>query len=239
MGYVLDAEIEENWNISSYNPVKAQNKLCRLLGAGGDLLVPLESTKVDEQNYTMMVNSDSYVYVYLGNNGLSEVEMTVGDRNKKFTQVSFDYLLDLGYLAEGEEVSLKTVKEDQKFKTFKAYKLNLEVLDEVIQLLSRSTLNITEHKDGYVKGDITLEEAGKLVISIPVEKGWTLYVNGRETPLESFKEALLAVTLKAGTYEIELKFKTPGVGVGLVLSAVCIVLFALCWYIETKRKVWR
>ena len=86
----------------------------------------------------------------------------------------------MGYLAEGEEVSLKTVKEDQKFKTFKAYKLNLEVLDEVIQLLSRSTLNITEHKDGYVKGDITLEEAGKLVISIPVEKGWTLYVNGRE-----------------------------------------------------------
>ena len=239
MGYVLDAEIEENWNISSYNPVKAQNKLCRLLGVGGDLLVPLESTKVDEQNYTMTVNSDSYVYVYLGNNGLSEVEMTVGDRNKKFTQVSFDYLLDLGYLAEGEEVSLKTVKEDQKFKTFKAYKLNLEVLDEVIQLLSRSTLNITEHKDGYVKGDITLEEAGKLVISIPVEKGWTLYVNGRETPLESFKEALLAVTLEAGTYEIELKFKTPGVGVGLVLSAVCIVLFALCWYIETKRKVWR
>ena len=239
MGYVLHAEIEENWNISSYNPVKAQNKLCRLLGAGGDLLVPLESTKVDEQSYTVTVNSDSYVYVYLGNNGLSEVEMTVGDRNKKFTQVSFDYLLDLGYLAEGEEVSLKTVKEDQKFKTFKAYKLNLEVLDEVIHILSRSTLNITEHKDGYVKGDIMLEEAGKLVISIPVEKGWTLYVNGQEMPLESFKDALLAVTLEAGTYQIELEFKTPGVGVGLVLSAVCIVLFALCWYIETKRKVWR
>ena len=239
MGYVLDAEIEENWNISSYNPVKAQNKLCRLLGAGGDLLVPIKSTKVDEQNYTLEAEENCYVYVYLGNNGLSEVEMTVGDRNKKFTQVSFDYLLDLGYLAGGEEASLKTVKEDQKFKTFKAYKLNLEVLEETIDILSRSTLNITKHKDGYVKGDITLEEAGKLVFSIPVEKGWTLYVNGQEMPLESFKDALLAVTLEAGTYQIELEFRTPGVGVGLVLSAVCIVLFALCWYIETKRKVWR
>lgn len=236
MGYVLDAEIEENWNISSYNPVKAQNSLCQILGTSGDLLVPIKSTKVDEHNYTLTTNSNSYVYVYLGNNGLSEVEMTVGDRNKKFTQVSFDYLLDLGYLAEGEEVSLKTVKEDQKFKTFKTYKLNLEVLDEVIHILSRSILNITEHKDGYVKGDITLEQAGKLVISIPVEKGWTLYVNGQETPLESFKEALLAVTLEAGTYEIELKFKTPGVGVGLVLSVVSATLFAISRCIEKRKR---
>ena len=87
-----------------------------------------------------------------------------------------------------------------------------------------------------MKGDITLEEAGKLVISIPVEKGWTLYVNGQETPLESFKEALLAVTLEAGTYQIELEFKTPGVGVGLVLSVVSATLFAISRCIEKRRR---
>lgn len=239
MGYVIAPEIEEAWNLSSYNPVKAQNSLCRLLGASGDLLKPMDSTKVDEQNYTITADSDAYVYVYLGNNSLSEIEAEIGDTTKKFSQVSFDYLLDLGYMGGGTEASLKVVKEDQKFKTFKAYELNLQVLDEVMDILSQSTLNVTEHKDGYVKGDITLDEAGKLVIPIPVEKGWTLYVNDEETPLESFEDALLAVTLDAGSYTIELKFGTPGVGAGLALSTVCIALFAICWYIEKRKTVRR
>ena len=239
MGYVLDPEVEEEWDTSDYHPVKTQNMLCRLLGTSGDLLSMIDSTKVDEQSYTVTPESDSYIYVYLGNNALSEVKMSVGEKSKKFTQVSFDYLLDLGYLEKGTEASLKTVKEGQQFRTFHAYRLNLDVLDEAMDILSQSTLNVTEHRDGYIKGDISLQEAGKLVFSVPAEKGWTLYVNGKEQPLESFKDALLAVTLDEGSYDIELKFKTPGVGMGLALSAGSILLFALCWYLETKRKVWR
>ena len=105
--------------------------------------------------------------------------------------------------------------------------------------MSQSVLEVEEHGAGYVKGNVTLQETGMLVFAIPVEKGWTLYVNGQETPLEAFKEALLAVTLEEGTYEIELKFRTPGVGIGLGVSAICIALFAICWNIEKKRKVWR
>lgn len=239
MGYVVDSSLEEEWDISTYNPVMAQNRLCRLLGTSADLLSMIDSTKVDEQNYTVTAEEDSYIYVYLGNNALTEVKMSAGNTNKKFTQVSFDYLLDLGYMKEGTAANLKVVKEDQSFKIFKAYKLNLDVLKEAIDILGQSTLHVTEHKDGLVKGDITMEESGKLVFSIPTEKGWTLYVNGQETPLESFKDALLAVSLDAGTYEIELEFKTPGVGAGLIISTLSAVIFALCWFIEKKRKVWR
>ena len=236
MGYVMDSAIEEKWDLSRYNPVSAQNKLCRLLGASGDLLVPIESTKVDERNYTVKADSDCHVYVYLGNNSLSEVESVIGETTKKFTQVSFDYLLDLGYMAEGSEASLKVVDEEQKFKTFKAYKLNERVLEEAIGVLSQSTLQVTEYRDGYVKGNITVEQAGKLIFSIPVEKGWSLRVNGEETSLEAFKNALLAVNLDEGIYEIELKFNTPGAGMGLALSTGCIVLFAICCYIERRKR---
>ncbi|MBQ8634480.1 MAG: YfhO family protein, partial [Lachnospiraceae bacterium] len=79
-----------------------------------------------------------------------------------------------------------------------------------------------------------LEKEGKLVIAIPAEKGWTLYVNGEERPLETFKDALMAVTLEPGDYDIELKFTTPGARVGLALSAVCIALWLLCFRKEQK-----
>ncbi len=236
MGYVLDDSIEDNWNTSGYHPVQLQNNLCHLLGINGELLAPIERGEVDERTYTITPEEDSYVYVYVGSNSISEIEMTLGETTKKFTQVSFDYLLDLGYIAAGETATLQVVKEDQKFGMFTPYQLNQDVLQEAIDVLNRETLDVTEHKAGYVKGNVTLEKGGQLVISIPMEKGWVLKVNGEETPIDTFKEAFMAVPLDAGTYDIELKFISPGVKTGLLVSTASLVVLVLCYFIETRDK---
>lgn len=236
MGYVVDAKLGAQWDLSKYDPVKAQNTFCHLLGVSGDLLVPIDSTKVDDRNYTISVNSDAYVFVYLGNNALSSVKLTKGEETKKFSQVSFDYLMDLGFAAKDMVLELEVVEEDQKFKTFKAYELNLRVLHEAIEILSETTLQITEHGADWLKGSVTLEKAGRLILSIPMEKGWTMYVNGEETPIESFEGAFMAVDLEAGTYEIELEFETPGFKEGLLISAACIAVFAACRMKENPKK---
>lgn len=236
IGYVLDKKMEEEWSLSVYNPVKAQNEFCHLLGISGDLLVPIESTKEADDTYTIAVEADSYVYVYLGKNSLSEVKATKGNQTTKFTQVSFDYLLDIGEAAKDTTIKVETVKENQNFKTFEAYALNMRVLQEAIDIMSKSTLQVTEHGENYVKGNISLEEEGMLVLSIPMEKGWTLYVNGEETPIETFKNAFIAKTLQAGTYDIELRFTTPGWKEGVGISIACIALFAGCVYLERKKK---
>lgn len=235
MGYVLDPAVEDAWNTNGYNPVKAQNEFCKLLGVKGDLLVPIERGEVDERTYTVTPKEDSYVYVYVGSNSLSEIEMTLGEKTKKFTQVSFDYLLDLGYIAAGETATLKVVKEDQKFGMFQAYQLNQTVLKEAIDVMSEETLQITEHKAGYVKGNVTLKKTGQLVISIPMEKGWTLKVNGEETPIDTFKDTFIAINLDAGTYDIELKFTSPGVKTGLLVSVASLAVLAICVVLERRK----
>ncbi len=236
MGYVIDSGLEEEWEFKIYDPVKAQNTFCHLLGISGDLLVPIDSEKVDERNYTVTVNNDEYVYVYLGKNSLSEVKYTLHEESTTFKQVSFDYLLDLGLLKSGTTAELKVVEEDEEFKTFKAYTLNLRVLQEAIDILSEETLTVTEHTGDSLKGQVSLAEAGKLVISIPAERGWTLYVNGEETEIETFEDTFMAVSLEAGTYDIALEFKTPGVAVGLAASGVCIVLWTVCYVVEYPRR---
>lgn len=163
------------------------------------------------------------------------MKATKAEETKKFTQVSFDYLLDLGFVEQGQEVTVETVKSDQKFKVFEAYTLNMRVLQEVIDLLSETTLDITDYGENYISGNISMKERGMLVVSVPMEKGWTLYVNGTETPLETFKDAFMTVPLDAGTYELEWKFKTPGQTEGMLISIVCIALWAGCLYMEKKR----
>ncbi len=236
LGYVVDPALEEEWNLDSYNPVRAQNNLCKLLGAGGDLLIPADAEKVDERHYTVTVPEDSYVFVYLGKNSLDEVKYTLGEREKTFSQVSFDYLLDLGKVEAGAKAELEVVSEDEEFKTVKAYTLNLRVLQAAIDTLSKETLTVTEHTGDSLKGHVSLKEAGKLVLSIPAEEGWTLWVNGEERPLESFEEAFMAVSLEAGSYDIALKFETPGMKVGLLGSGVCILIWVVCYRIEYGRR---
>lgn len=236
MGYVVDTKLGAQWDLSKYDPVKAQNTFCHLLGVSGDLLVPIDSTKVDDRNYTITANADSYIFVSLGNNALSSVKLTKGEKTKKFSQVSFDYLLDLGFAAKDTVLELEVVEEDEKFKTFKAYELNLRVLKEAIEILSETTLQITEHGADWLKGSVTLEVDGRLILSIPMEKGWKMFVNGVETPIKTFEDAFMAVDLKAGTYEIELEFDTPGFKEGMLISAACILVFVVCRMAETPRK---
>lgn len=240
MGYVIDSGLEEHWELDTYNPVEAQNTFCHLLGVNGDLLVPLAREKVDDGTYTVTVNHDEYVFVYLGKNSLSEVKYTVGEKSQNFKQVSFDYLLDLGLLEAGTTAKLETIKEDQTFRTFRAYSLNMRVLQEAIDILSQETLTVTKYQEGYLEGHVSLSQAGKLVIPIPMEKGWTLYVNGLETDLETFKDTFMAVSLEPGDYDITLEFKTPGVLTGLAVTGVCIGIWAVCCRMEHlhigKRK---
>ena len=225
MGYVVAPEIEETWDLEKYNPIGAQNSLCQLLGAGGALFSPVDNTKIDNRTRTISVQEDSYIFVSLGNNGLSEVEYTKGGETKKFSQVYFDYLLDLGLVKAGETVTLKAVQEDRKFNSFHAYALDLQVLEEAVNAMAQTPLEITEHKSDYVRGNVTLKETGKLIFSIPFEKGWTLYVNGQETTLESFKDTFMAVTLEPGSYDVALEYKTPGLASGIALSAISFTLF--------------
>lgn len=235
IGYVLDKSIEGSWNIKGYNPVQAQNDFVHLLGVEGDLLEPISRVEVDERTYKIVPERDSYIYVYVGSNSLSEIEMSLGEETKKFTQVSFDYLLDLGFISQGEEVTLEVVKEEQEFGMFKPYQLNLEVLQEAVDAMNREMLNITEHKAGYLKGNVTLEKAGQLVITIPMEKGWSLKVNGEETEIDTFKDAFMALDLEAGEYEMELEFTSPGVKAGLLISLASLVVLVLCAICERRH----
>ncbi len=236
MGYVVDTDLAENWDLSDYNPVKAQNDLCHLLGIEEDLLVPVESAKINDQKYTINAGEEAYIYVYLGKHSVSDVKATINGSSRKYTQAGFDYLIDVGTLKTGETATVETVDTDKKFKIFEAYKLDLDVLSRVMDELGRETLDINKHEEGYLQGTVTLAEEGALVISIPVEEGWKLLVDGEETELKSFEDIFLAVDLPAGTHEVVLEYHVPGIRVGMMVSALAMVVFVVCVILERRRR---
>ena len=71
-----------------------------------------------------------------------------------------------------------------------------------------------------------MEERGRLVLSIPAEKGWRVTVNGEKTEPQTFGGCLMAFDLEPGTYEIQMKYIPQGLIPGVIISVLCIAAFA-------------
>jgi hypothetical protein len=63
-----------------------------------------------------------------------------------------------------------------------------------------------------------------LVISEPYVKGWAATIDGRPTPLYHADAALMAVALPAGDHTIALRYRQPGLYVGMALAVLALFL---------------
>ena len=91
--------------------------------------------------------------------------------------------------------------------------------------------------DTSVRGHIDVKETGRLILSIPADEGWKLYVDGIRTEIEPWQDALIGVSLTPGEHEIYLRYETPGLAVGMMISAGCVGIFMiLCVYRYWRKK---
>jgi uncharacterized membrane protein YfhO len=158
---------------------------------------------------------------------------------RKYSKTTHRYLMELGSCSEGDAITITNAKDEEI--SFRVYRLNLDALDEAYATLCGDTLSVTSFSDTCVEGTIDVTTAGSLVLSIPSQSGWTIYVDGIQTSLESFKDALISVPLGEGTHRIRLTYRTPGLMAGAAVSAVSVLLFVVSMRIRRKRKgiIWR
>ena len=155
-----------------------------------------------------------------------------GGRTRSYTKVSHGYTLDFGYCEAGSEV--KVINADNETVALTVYRLNLSALDTAYRALNRETMELTSFSDTRIAGNIQVSEAGRLIFSIAREEGWTLYLNGNKTQTKAFGGAFLSVYLEPGEYEVELRYETPGIRAGALVSSICLVLFVLCMLAESR-----
>ena len=57
-----------------------------------------------------------------------------------------------------------------------------------------------------ITGDISVSERKALVLSVPYSKGFTAYVDGKETKLQKANTMFMALELEPGSHEIRLTY---------------------------------
>jgi len=81
--------------------------------------------------------------------------------------------------------------------------------------------------DNGIKGKLSTDKKRLVTISIPYSKGWSAYINGKETDIMEANGMYMAVMAEAGVNEILLKYETPGFMLGVKISIIAFFLLLI------------
>ena len=257
-GSIFDLMVNEETNL--YNKLEVTdiklNNVEAVAELGENLYTKIDAEKDASIDITIKSQDSNPVYLFLKSNIYEdaidnnikgtirgravEVISNGGAEYAQFTGLGYNIQF-IGNYNEGEEikVTIKLAGDTTTIKEIQVYSCNMDNFEGVYKNLSLNTIENTDYKDGYVKGDVTVTaDKTLLYTSIPYDEGWTLKVDGKDHDYIKILNGFIGVDLEEGQHTIEFKYKLPGFKVGLSISIISLIaLVCIGIYNYKKKKV--
>ena len=172
-------------------------------------------------------NKDVAVWINGIRNKLSAKDHVYYNENKIFT-----YAVPL---KDGEDnISVTFGKGKYRLRHVQAY---LGSLPERSELLYQSEIQVDKKQteDNVIQGTICVKKDGWFITSIPYDKHFKIYIDGKETEIQKVNTAFLGCKIESGNHELKIIYHAPGTTTGKVLSLIGIAGFLLV-LVREKRK---
>ena len=172
-------------------------------------------------------NKDVAVWINGIRNKLSAKDHVYYNENKIFT-----YAVPL---KDGEDnISVTFGKGKYRLRHVQAY---LGSLPERSELLYQSEIQVDKKQteDNVIQGTIRVKKDGWFITSIPYDKHFKIYIDGKETEIQKVNTAFLGCKIESGNHELKIIYHAPGTTTGKVLSLIGIAGFLLV-LVREKRK---
>lgn len=96
------------------------------------------------------------------------------------------------------------------------------------ETLASARIGLTEYRPNYLRYEYSAPEKAVAVFSeIYYDKGWTAYVDGKESPYFRADYVLRAMELPAGKHVVEWRFRAPGWSAVEAVTGICSALILL------------
>ncbi len=209
--------------------LRLQNAMIEGLGIDGRLF-QIVSSKSSGDDVIFTAKESGIYYALLTSSGTKKVEAVGGAfESHTFPDLKKGAVLYLGYLEAGQSMTLQNADEEDETPKISAdvYRMNTEVLNLALEQLAENHLENVTYDSTHVDGEITMEEAGRLILSIPYEDGWMITINGEEVEPVRFGGTLIAFDLESGEYAISMQYTPEGKYVGIIISVISLGIFVL------------
>ncbi|MEY8338111.1 YfhO family protein [Lachnospiraceae bacterium 62-35] len=224
LGFGVPFGFGEQWQLNLDNPAMVQNNLCALTGT--DPVLEEYWGVEDNGAFHFTAEADGSYYVFVTNRKAEKIRVDWGTEAKTFDNVDRGYLLELGYMKAGDQVSLTSEDDKKHHLTAMVYRVSEKNLRELYECLNQHPWVMTKWSDTFLEGTIHLDEAGSLFTSIPYDKGWKVWVDGQKMAVTKIADTFLTVAIPAGEHKIEMKYEPQGLRTGafITIGSVLVIL---------------
>ncbi len=152
-----------------------------------------------------------------------------------------DYLVNIASLdVEEIRLDLSEAPGEYEIKNLTLSEPDKNQIISDINKLRNNELEIKEFSDYSIKGDIVVDGNKMLYFAIPYDKGWTAFVDNKPVQLHNINIAFMGLPLGEGNHHIEIKYKVPGLSIGLTITIITTISLFLYFVVRrffTKKKV--
>lgn len=225
-GYMVSDSVLD-YVMEGTDPLEVQNRL--LSGIAGKRLYKMQTVSSEAVwagtvDFDISLKKGEHGYLYIP--GTEPETVTINGQEQKSDYWNNNFL-DLGTYDTDTvvHVTAETGMQEAVLGTYRE-----SDLDEIYEMLSSRQMDL---KNG--KGTIAAAKDGMLLLSIFYDPDMQIYVDGKKVDGKNI-QGLTGVKLSAGTHTVIMKYRTPGLQAGAVLSILIAGILGILWYIS-RRKI--
>lgn len=205
----------------------------------------MDKQKASSITFIVEAEDNNPVYMFLKSNAYesgtvssNQVRVSINGVRKFTAFDSRNYNVEyIGAFNKGEDIRIEINLNTNKLylKELQIYSCDVDEFEEVYNNLKENIISDTDYRDGYVKGNISVTEDKTLIYtSIPYDEGWTVKIDGKKVEYVKILDGLIGVDVyteefSEGEHVIELKYKVPGLMVGIIISFLVLASWMAYW----------
>ena len=110
-------------------------------------------------------------------------------------------------------------------------------LDEVVDARRKTALTLTSFQPTRIEGNVTTPQNTVLVVQTPFDRGWQAWQDGKATATLKVDAGLLGVALDGGEHKVLVRYQTPFLALGGIVSLGSLLILALATWRWPRLKV--
>lgn len=107
---------------------------------------------------------------------------------------------------------------------------------QALQEQARQCISNVTTTGSSLSCDASLTDTGLIYLSVPYSSGWSATLDGEPVDIQHANVAFMGVVAGAGDHHLELRYTTPGLAVGAVLTLCGLTIFAVIAIVRCKMK---
>ena len=238
----------KNKNFKEKNKLEQINSLMKLLaGNNKDILIPVKQEYLGNNNYRFNIDKNTD-YLYLS----YDYPISINWTSYESIYINNEYIItgtsdDIGIIKipnkyYGKEIHLRIgydnfSNEYNEINSLFMYYFDFEQFKEDINLIKKNSMEKLKINKNTLEGKVEVtDEYNTLFLSVPYDKGWNIYVDGKKSKYFKIGNGFTGIKLSKGKHTIKMKYISPNFKLGIVISLISIIILIL-YEKHNKKKI--